>query len=204
MASIIVIVVTTFCAVKLSDVKGNARRKRSVVGEGAVWLGVWGDKKSEQWHQHAVVYLQGVVSRRWGRSRGSPPQTPWWEGQAPEFSEFDSTSSWALPQAVCPCAQRPKHTGVTDILGIVDGLCSCLLCGRHVLPCYTPCSHCCSDPLCDGACWRRKLSAGLSMQTLLLAPRVASAVWAQWWWNVMGEEAESQEIKNQIQSHTES
>lgn len=47
-ASIIVIVVTTFCAVKLSDVKGNARRKRSVVGEGAVWLGVWGDKKSEQ------------------------------------------------------------------------------------------------------------------------------------------------------------
>lgn len=42
-ASIIVVVVTTVCAVKLSDVKGNGRRKRSVVGEGAVWLGVWGD-----------------------------------------------------------------------------------------------------------------------------------------------------------------
>ena len=131
-------------------------------------------------------------------------KSPWWEGQAPEFSEFDSTSSWALLHAVCPCAQRPKHTGVTDILGIVDGLCSCLSCGRHVLPCYMPCSHCCSDPLCDGACWRRKLSTGLSMQTLLLAPHVASAVWAQWLWNVMGEEAESQEIKNQIQSHAES
>lgn len=42
-ASIIIIVGITFCAVKLSDVKGNGRRKRSVVGKWAVWLGVWGD-----------------------------------------------------------------------------------------------------------------------------------------------------------------
>ena len=39
-AGVIVIAVVTFCAVKLSDVKGNGRRKRSVVGKGAVWWGV--------------------------------------------------------------------------------------------------------------------------------------------------------------------
>lgn len=52
----IVIVVTTFCAIKPSDLEGNGRRKRLKVGRG---LGRWekGEthERSEPRHQHAVL-----------------------------------------------------------------------------------------------------------------------------------------------------
>ena len=52
----IVIVVTTFCAIKPSDLEGNGRRKRLKVGRG---LGRWekGEthERSEPQHQHAVL-----------------------------------------------------------------------------------------------------------------------------------------------------